>query len=83
MPIFHLSDEKVVGYEILSRGPAGAFEMPDDLFRVSVEHNLLTLVDLRVSRPVLRLAPIPNLIRLLLSTSICFHQPLWIHQLNA
>ncbi|HNA72220.1 MAG TPA: GGDEF domain-containing response regulator [Candidatus Obscuribacter sp.] len=47
MPIFHLSDEKVVGYEILSRGPAGAFEMPDDLFRVSVEHNLLTIVDLR------------------------------------
>lgn len=47
MPLFHLSDEKVVGYEILSRGPAGAFEMPDDLFRVSVEHNLLTIVDLR------------------------------------
>jgi len=47
MPIFHLSDEKVVAYEILSRGPAGAFEMPDDLFRVSVEHNLLTIVDLR------------------------------------
>ncbi|MBX9937943.1 MAG: GGDEF domain-containing response regulator [Candidatus Obscuribacterales bacterium] len=47
MPIFHLADEKVVGYEILSRGPAGAFEMPDDLFRVSVEHNLLTIVDLR------------------------------------
>lgn len=47
MPIFHLSDEKVVGYELLSRGPAGAFEMPDDLFRVSVEHNLLTIVDLR------------------------------------
>ena len=47
MPILHLADEKVVGYEILSRGPKGAFEMPDDLFRVSVEHNLLTIVDLR------------------------------------
>jgi len=47
MPILHLPDEKLVGYEILSRGPEGAFEMPDDLFRVSVEHNLLTIVDLR------------------------------------
>ncbi|MBZ0189539.1 MAG: EAL domain-containing protein, partial [Candidatus Obscuribacterales bacterium] len=47
MPILYLPDEKLVGYEILSRGPEGAFEMPDDLFRVSVEHNLLTIVDLR------------------------------------
>ncbi|MBC7999059.1 MAG: diguanylate cyclase [Leptolyngbya sp.] len=47
MPVFLLAEEKVVGHEILSRGPAGAFEMPDDLFRVSVEYNLLTIVDLR------------------------------------
>lgn len=47
MPIFKLEDESVVGYEVLSRGPAGAFEMPDDLFRVSCEQNLLTIVDLR------------------------------------
>lgn len=47
MPIFRLKNEEVVGYEILSRGPQGAFEMPDDLFRVSVEYNLLTIVDLR------------------------------------
>lgn len=47
MPILQLADEKTVGYEILSRGPKGAFEMPDDLFRVSVEYNLLTIVDLR------------------------------------
>lgn len=47
MPIFKLDDESIVGHEILSRGPAGAFEMPDDLFRVSVEYNLLTIVDLR------------------------------------
>lgn len=47
MPILRLKDERLVGYEILSRGPAGAFEMPDDLFRVSVEYNLLTIVDLR------------------------------------
>ncbi|HEY9718034.1 MAG TPA: diguanylate cyclase [Trichormus sp.] len=47
MPLLKLDDETVIGYEILSRGPAGAFEMPDDLFRVSCEHNLLTIVDLR------------------------------------
>jgi len=47
MPILTLKDEGVMGYEILSRGPAGAFEMPDDLFRVSCEYNLLTIVDLR------------------------------------
>lgn len=47
MPIFKLANEEIVGHEILSRGPAGAFEMPDDLFRVSVEYNLLTIVDLR------------------------------------
>ena len=47
MPIFKLRNEEVIGYEILSRGPAGAFEMPDDLFRVSCEYNLLTIVDLR------------------------------------
>ncbi len=47
MPLLSLNDEKLTGYEILSRGPAGAFEMPDDLFRVSIEHNLLTIVDLR------------------------------------
>lgn len=57
MPIFHLSDEKVVAYEILSRGPAGAFEMPDDLFRVSVEHNLLTIVDLRCLKTCLAACP--------------------------
>lgn len=47
MPLLKLDDESLIGYEILSRGPAGAFEMPDDLFRVSCEHNLLTIVDLR------------------------------------
>jgi diguanylate cyclase (GGDEF)-like protein len=47
MPLFRLSDESIFGHEILSRGPAGAFEMPDDLFRVSCEYNLLTIVDLR------------------------------------
>jgi diguanylate cyclase (GGDEF)-like protein len=47
MPLYRLKDESIFGHEILSRGPAGAFEMPDDLFRVSCEYNLLTIVDLR------------------------------------
>src|SRR5262249_24959644 len=47
MPLYDLRDQSIIGHEILSRGPAGPFEMPDDLFRVSVEHNILTAVDLR------------------------------------
>jgi len=60
MPIFKLDDETVVGYEILSRGPAGAFEMPDDLFRVSVEYNLLTIVDLRCLKTCLAATILPR-----------------------
>jgi len=46
-PIYRLADEKKVGYELLSRGPAGAFEMPYDFFRVAIENNILSRVDLR------------------------------------
>jgi diguanylate cyclase (GGDEF)-like protein len=60
MPIFQLADEKIVGYEILSRGPKGAFEMPDDLFRVSVEYNLLTIVDLRCIKTCLAASSDPK-----------------------
>jgi len=56
MPLLQLSDEKLIGYEILSRGPEGAFEMPVDLFRVSVEYNLLTIVDLRCLKTCLTAA---------------------------
>lgn len=45
-PIIDLSSEQVAGYEILSRGPDGAFESPADFFRVCVENNILTAVDL-------------------------------------
>jgi len=45
-PIIDLSTERVSGYEILSRGPDGAFESPADFFRVCVENNILTTVDL-------------------------------------
>jgi len=54
MPVFDLRDEAVVGHEILTRGPAGPFEMPDDLFRVSAEQNLLTAVDLRCLKTCLQ-----------------------------
>ncbi|HEY9776512.1 MAG TPA: EAL domain-containing protein [Planktothrix sp.] len=60
MPILKLDDESLVGYEILSRGPAGAFEMPDDLFRVSCEHNLLTIVDLRCLKTCLNACVLPK-----------------------
>jgi EAL domain-containing protein (putative c-di-GMP-specific phosphodiesterase class I) len=45
-PIMRLSDERPVGWEMLSRGPAGIFEMPRDFFRLALEHKLLTQVDL-------------------------------------
>lgn len=45
--MYRLADEKKVGYELLSRGPAGAFEMPYDFFRVAMESNILSRVDLR------------------------------------
>jgi diguanylate cyclase (GGDEF)-like protein len=44
--IVSTATEIVVGYEMLVRGPAGAFEMPRDLFRFALEKNLLTTVDL-------------------------------------
>ncbi|PWU01258.1 MAG: hypothetical protein C5B53_03075 [Candidatus Melainabacteria bacterium] len=60
MPILDLTDESLIAYEILSRGPAGAFEMPDDLFRVSVEYDLLTLVDLRCLKTCLQASVLPK-----------------------
>jgi diguanylate cyclase (GGDEF)-like protein len=48
--IVSLSDEAVVGWEFLSRGPRGSFEMPYDFFRVALERNILTLVDLHCLR---------------------------------
>jgi diguanylate cyclase (GGDEF)-like protein len=45
-PIIRLSDEVQVGYELLIRGPAGPFQMPYDFFRIAIENNILTRVDL-------------------------------------
>lgn len=49
-PIINLSTKEVAGFEMLIRGPEGAFESPDDLFRLSVENNILTKVDLQCLR---------------------------------
>ena len=46
-PIYNLEDEREVGFEFLSRLLPGSFEMPDDFFRLSLEANILTLVDHR------------------------------------
>src|SRR5690348_10342316 len=50
LPIYRLEDEIVVGYEMLTRGPKGPLEMPDAIFAKSIEHRLLTQVDLSCLR---------------------------------
>jgi diguanylate cyclase len=45
--IVRLSDEAVIGWEMLSRGPEGPFESPYDFFRLSLEKRVLNLVDMR------------------------------------
>lgn len=55
-PMYRLADEKKVGYELLSRGPAGAFEMPYDFFRIAIENNILTRVDLRCMKSCVDMA---------------------------
>ncbi|MBX9672306.1 MAG: bifunctional diguanylate cyclase/phosphodiesterase [Candidatus Obscuribacterales bacterium] len=46
-PIIDLRTEEISGYEALSRGPDGAFESPGDFFRLCVENNILSTVDLQ------------------------------------
>lgn len=46
-PIIDLATDQVAGFEIFTRGPDGAFENPGDLFRVCIENNILTTVDLQ------------------------------------
>jgi diguanylate cyclase (GGDEF)-like protein len=45
-PIMDLSTDRISGYEMYSRGPDGAFESPAEFFRVCVENDMLTSVDL-------------------------------------
>ncbi len=45
-PIFDLRNGGITGFELLTRGPGGALESPDDIFQLSSENNILTSVDL-------------------------------------
>lgn len=58
-PIVELGTERVAGYEALTRGPDGSFESPSDFFRVCVENNILTTVDLQCLK--LSLDEVPKL----------------------
>jgi diguanylate cyclase (GGDEF)-like protein len=55
-PIVRIDDEVRVGYELLVRGPAGPFCMPYDFFRVAIENNILTRVDLGCLKTVIAAA---------------------------
>ncbi|MBX9694454.1 MAG: EAL domain-containing protein, partial [Cyanobacteria bacterium] len=50
LPVIDLISEEVVGYEVLTRGPNGAFDSPADMFRLCVENDVLTEVDLHCLR---------------------------------
>jgi len=46
-PIVRLGDEQVVGYELLGRCSVPGLEMPGEFFSFSLEHNILSYVDLQ------------------------------------
>jgi diguanylate cyclase (GGDEF)-like protein/PAS domain S-box-containing protein len=45
-PIYALKNLELKGYELLTRGPSGPLELPNDLFRISRDKEILTVVDL-------------------------------------
>lgn len=49
-PIIDLATEQVAGFEIFTRGPDGAYANPADLFRICIENNILTNVDMNCLR---------------------------------
>ena len=53
-PIVRLSDERLEGYEVLSRGPRGPLEMPSSLFRACSDPKRLAALDLRCLRTCLQ-----------------------------
>ncbi|MBI4700949.1 MAG: EAL domain-containing protein [Deltaproteobacteria bacterium] len=55
-PIVRLSDERTVGYELLSRGREGLFEAPVQFLRLARDQGILTAVDLQCLKICLRLA---------------------------
>jgi EAL domain-containing protein (putative c-di-GMP-specific phosphodiesterase class I) len=46
-PIFHLTEERVVGHELLSRSTIENFEMPVQFLGLALENDILTHVDLQ------------------------------------
>ncbi len=46
-PIVNLADGRIVSCEMLSRGPEGPLQRPDNLFRFCQENDILPAVDLR------------------------------------
>jgi len=46
-PIYRLSDRRLTGYELLTRSDIEDIKMPADLFRFTLENNILTHVDLK------------------------------------
>ncbi|MBA3992703.1 MAG: hypothetical protein C0469_04190 [Cyanobacteria bacterium DS2.3.42] len=55
-PIVRLRDGVVVAFEMYCLGPAGPFEMPENYFRLALEQNQLTSVDLKCLRTLLNAA---------------------------
>ncbi|HIA53386.1 MAG TPA: sensor domain-containing diguanylate cyclase [Candidatus Melainabacteria bacterium] len=55
-PIVRLRDGAVVASEVYCLGPAGPFEMPENYFRLALEQNQLTSVDLKCLRTLLSAA---------------------------
>jgi EAL domain-containing protein (putative c-di-GMP-specific phosphodiesterase class I) len=55
-PIFQLSNDQLVGYELLTRSDIEDIQMPADLFRFTLENNILTHVDLRCLRSCIGVA---------------------------
>jgi diguanylate cyclase (GGDEF)-like protein len=49
-PIINLATNSASGYEIFSRGPDGAFQFPSEFFKVCIENDILTNVDLQCVR---------------------------------
>ena len=45
-PILDMRSGEINGYELLTRGPGGVLESPADIFRLAVENDVLTPVDL-------------------------------------
>jgi EAL domain-containing protein (putative c-di-GMP-specific phosphodiesterase class I) len=63
-PIYRLRDRVLVGHEFLSRSTVDVFEMPDAFFRLAVEANILSVVDLACLRScVLAASRTPPLLR--------------------